>query len=890
MVGDAAIAQILLTAGADVDTSLRPNMMPTPLILAAELGLADVVRVLLRANASLLPTLRGMTALEAALDPAVRRLLLQATGAKSDPRVRAQQQRKSRGKGGAALASDDAYDDDDADYAEGGGLPSAMTVAVVLALLCTALGLARHCMQGTASPQRERKAGRRGKAASDSDGSEARGKATRTEAKAVATPAAEAKRAADAKRVAEAKRAAEKAVAKEEQKLRRRRGPEAAGEGGEARGAPACGAEDFTRQREEPVRREAEAVQEALLESIAASRAAAVPSGTDAAAGLRAIEAAAEAKAVAAAAAKPVAAAAKPAAAAAAAAAKPVAAAAKPVAAAPKPVAAAAKPVAAAAKPVAAKSETKVKAAKEGDESVKAKAPHAKAEGATAVADANVGAAAAEVAGGAAPHVVERQRVQMERLARAARGGTAAATAAPAVEETFEVVDKNEARRKRKEEAEGRQTQERQAEAEVRRKAEEERERRRREQLEVEVAQRKAAVAAAAVAAASKAAARPGAPPPKSQQQQPTSVRNGGANANANANGHAHGSGARNGGPAERGQAFSVVAGGRPDAASPAAAPSHEEVELQLALALSRSLADDDAEPSGIEHSSMQQQEAQQEQLLHALLNSSHELTPPHHAPPHAPQPAAWGPPNATGAFGQAPAPMPLSMPPPQQPMLQQPPQLPQGWQAQLPQQALLSRSSLEKFAQLPSLLPTQPASPHAAGLARYAHAPALHAGSWGAPQPGAEATWGAPTGPAADGAQPAGGAQWGAPPVGCVGGGWPSQGAGALPAGLPAGLPARLPQSAGLPPPGDFAGGLPPPGDLAVRQAQALIAAMPRGLPPPRAHPPGVLSHMRSSSPVGGEPVGSDREPAGAPLEGIAGGKGVADDAPLVGDKARAA
>ena len=116
---------------------------------------------------------------------------------------------------------------------------------------------------------------------------------------------------------------------------------------------------------------------------------------------------------------------------------------------------------------------------------------------------------------------------------------------------------------------------------------------------------------------------------------------------------------------------------------------------------------------------------------------------------------------------------------------------------------------------------------------------------------------------------------------MGCVGGGWPSQGAGALPAGLPAGLPARLPQSAGLPPPGDL---------LAVRQAQALIAAMPRGLPPPRAHPPGVLSHVRSSSPVGGEPVGSDREPAGAPLEGIAGGKGVADDAPLVGDKARAA
>ena len=875
MVGDAAIAQILLTAGADVDTSLRPNMMPTPLILAAELGLADVVRVLLRANASLLPTLRGMTALEAALDPAVRRLLLQATGAKSDPRVRAQQQRKSRGKGGAALASDDAYDFDEADYAEGGGgLPSAMTVAVVLALLCTAIGLARHCVQGTASPQRERKAGRRGKATSDSEGSEARGKATRTEAKAVATPTAEAKRAADAKRVAEAKRAAEKAVAKEEQKLRRRRGPEAAGEGGEARGgAPACGAEDFTRQREDPVRREAEAVQEALLESIAASRAAAFPSGPDAAAGLRAVEAAAEAKAVAAAAAKPVAVAAKPAAAAAAAA--------KPVAAAPKPVAAAAKPVAAAAaKPVAAKSEAKVKAAKEGDESVKAKAPHAKAEGAAAAADANVGAAAAEVAGGAAPHVVERQRVQMERLARAARGGgTAAAAAAPAVEETFEVVDKNEARRKRKEEAEGRQTQERQAEAEVRRKAEEERERRRREQLEVEVAQRKAAVAAAAVAAASKAAARPGAPPPKSQQQQPPSVRNGGANANSNANGHAHGSGARNGGPAERGQAFSVVAGGRPDAAAPSAAPSHEEVELQLALALSRSLADDDAEPSGIEQSSMQQQEAQQEQLLHALLNSSHEPPPPHHASPHAPQPAAWGPPNATGAFGQAPAPMPLSMPPPQQPM--QPPQLPQGWQAQLPQQALLRQSSLEKFAQLPSLLPTQPASPHAAGLARYAHAPALHAGSWGAPQPGAEATWGAPTGPAADGAQPAGGAQWGAPPVGCVGGGWPSQGAGALPAGLPAGLPARLPQSAGLPPPGDL---------LAVRQAQALIAAMPRGLPPPRAHPPGVLSHVRSSSPVGGEPVGSDRSPAGAPLEGIAGGKGVADDAPLVGDKARTA
>ena len=99
------------------------------------------MRVLLRANASLLPTLRGMTALEAALDPAVRRLLLQATGAKSDPRVRAQQQRKSRGKGGSALASDDAYDYDDADYAEG-GLPSAMAVAVLLALLCTALGLA----------------------------------------------------------------------------------------------------------------------------------------------------------------------------------------------------------------------------------------------------------------------------------------------------------------------------------------------------------------------------------------------------------------------------------------------------------------------------------------------------------------------------------------------------------------------------------------------------------------------------------------------------------------------------------------------------------------------------------------------------------------------------
>lgn len=310
MVGDAGIAQILLNAGADVDTSLRPNMMPTPLILAAELGLADVVRVLLRANASLLPTLRGMTALEAALDPAVRRLLLQATGAKSDPRVRAQQQRKSRGKGGSALASDDAYDYDDADYAEG-GLPSAMAVAVLLALLCTALGLARHCMQGTASPQRERKAGRRGKAASDAEGhearGEARGKAARTEAKAVAAPTAEAKRAADAKRVAEAKRAAEKAVAKEEQKLRRRRGPEAAGEGSEARGAPA--AEGAPRQREEGVRREAEAVQEALLESIAASRAEAAPAGPDAVASPRAVEAAAEAKAVAAAAAKPTAAA-----------------------------------------------------------------------------------------------------------------------------------------------------------------------------------------------------------------------------------------------------------------------------------------------------------------------------------------------------------------------------------------------------------------------------------------------------------------------------------------------------------------------------------------------------------------------------------------------------
>ena len=67
-------------------------------------------------------------------------------------------------------------------------------------------------------------------------------------------------------------------------------------------------------------------------------------------------------------------------------------------------------------------------------------------------------------------------------------------------------------------------------------------------------------------------------------------------------------------------------------------------------------------------------------------------------------------------------------------------------------------------------------------------------------------------------------------------------------------------------------------------------LALLVRGLPPPRAHPPGVLSQVRSSSPVGGEPVGSDREPAGAPLEGIADGKGVADDAPLVGDKARTA
>ena len=44
----------------------------------------------------------SMTALEAAIDPAVRRLLLQATGAKSDPRVRAQQ-RKSRGGSREAL-------------------------------------------------------------------------------------------------------------------------------------------------------------------------------------------------------------------------------------------------------------------------------------------------------------------------------------------------------------------------------------------------------------------------------------------------------------------------------------------------------------------------------------------------------------------------------------------------------------------------------------------------------------------------------------------------------------------------------------------------------------------------------------------------------------------
>ena len=97
---------------------------------------------------------------------------------------------------------------------------------------------------------------------------------------------------------------------------------------------------------------------------------------------------------------------------------------------------------------------------------------------------------------------------------------------------------------------------------------------------------------------------------------------------------------------------------------------------------------------------------------------------------------------------------------------------------------------------------------------------------------------------------------------MGCVGGGWPSQGAGAMSAGLLA----RLPQPAGPPPPGDL---------LAVRQAQALIAAMPRGLPLPQGHPPGVLTHVRSSSPVGGKPVGGDHEPAGAPLEGIAGGKG---------------
>ena len=77
----------------------------------------------------------------------------------------------------------------------------------------------------------------------------------------------------------------------------------------------------------------------------------------------------------------------------------------------------------------------------------------------------------------------------------------------------------------------------------------------------------------------------------------------------ANANGHAHGSGVRNGGPAERGQAFSVVAGGRADAAAPAAAPSREDVELQLALALSRSLADDEAEPGGMGQSSMQQRQ-----------------------------------------------------------------------------------------------------------------------------------------------------------------------------------------------------------------------------------------------------------------------------------------
>ena len=73
-------------------------------------------------------------------------------------------------------------------------------------------------------------------------------------------------------------------------------------------------------------------------------------------------------------------------------------------------------------KPAAAKSEAKAKAAKEGEESAtaKPKPSHGKAEGAAAAADTNAGAGAAEVAGGAAPHVVERQRVQMERARRVA--------------------------------------------------------------------------------------------------------------------------------------------------------------------------------------------------------------------------------------------------------------------------------------------------------------------------------------------------------------------------------------------------------------------------------------------------------------------------------------
>ena len=224
--------------------------------------------MLLRANASLLPTLRGMTALEAALDPEVRGLLLQAAGAESDPRVRDQQQQNSHNPGaaltdalrardqqrqnshslGAALAAD-------ANNAERRLwlITVSMTAAAALVLLVTFLvsevvvtvamavfvlfglfvGWTRPELAVMTLPLMMMvmvmlTAMALGDLLS-------RGKVACVEAK-MAMPTAEAEWPADVKRVAEAKRAAEKAVTKQEQKLRRRRGPKPTGEGGEARG------------------------------------------------------------------------------------------------------------------------------------------------------------------------------------------------------------------------------------------------------------------------------------------------------------------------------------------------------------------------------------------------------------------------------------------------------------------------------------------------------------------------------------------------------------------------------------------------------------------------------------------------------------------------------